>query len=392
MKIADVAEFYSDKGGGVKTYIDLKLEAGSKNGHEVIIVAPGAENKTENRSGGKIIWVKSPPIPIDPRYYFFNRQKHVHEILNSIKPDIVEGSSPWTGGWMVANWKGNSVKSFIFHQDPVAVYPETYLGNIIGYENVNRLFFWYWQYLRKLSKKYDITVTSGIWLADKLKSFGITNAQAVSFGIDKKLFSESRKNDALKKELLRKCNAPENGRLIVTISRFHPEKRLKTLIEAFKIFSAKNKDAGYLIIGDGAFKKQIEKKAKETDRIHFFGFTKDRILVSNILASSDLMIHGSGAETYGLVVAEAICSGLPAVVPDRGGAYDLSSEEYSEVYKLGNASSCADAIERIFERNKEHLKINLRQVSEKICDIDNHFQNLFRKYEEEANKKGELKL
>ncbi|MDZ7807984.1 MAG: hypothetical protein U5K71_12835 [Gracilimonas sp.] len=31
---------------------------------------------------------------------------------------------------------------------------------------------------------------------------------------------------------------------------------------------------------------------------------------------ADYFVHGSAAETYGIVVAEAVCSGLPVVVPE----------------------------------------------------------------------------
>ena len=41
MKVVDVAEFYADKGGGVRTYIHQKLEAGARLGHEVVVIAPG---------------------------------------------------------------------------------------------------------------------------------------------------------------------------------------------------------------------------------------------------------------------------------------------------------------------------------------------------------------
>ena len=41
MKIVDVAEFYAELGSGVRTYINQKLEAGARAGHEVVVIAPG---------------------------------------------------------------------------------------------------------------------------------------------------------------------------------------------------------------------------------------------------------------------------------------------------------------------------------------------------------------
>ena len=42
MRIVDVCAFYSDRGGGVKTYVRHKMLAGPRAGHEVIILAPSA--------------------------------------------------------------------------------------------------------------------------------------------------------------------------------------------------------------------------------------------------------------------------------------------------------------------------------------------------------------
>ena len=46
----------------------------------------------------------------------------------------------------------------------------------------------------------------------------------------------------------------------------------------------------------------------------------------------------------GLVVAEAIASGLPVVIPDTGGAADLAARGPSRTYATGDARACAAAI------------------------------------------------
>ncbi len=114
MKIIDVAEFYTDQGGGVKTYINQKLAAAERLGHEMIVIAPGRKSGEEERHGGRVIWVRGPRLPFDPRYVILWRQKEVHKILDRENPDIVEGSSAWTGGFFAGSWKGDAVKTFIY--------------------------------------------------------------------------------------------------------------------------------------------------------------------------------------------------------------------------------------------------------------------------------------
>lgn len=388
MKIVDVAEFYAEQGGGVKTYIHQKLEAGAKAGHEVVIVAPGPEDAEEERLGGRIVWVKGPPLPPDPRYYVLYREKAVHQILDREQPDVVEGSSPWTGGWFAARWRGEAAKTFIFHQDPVAVYPHTFLDRILKTGTIDRFFGWYWAYLRSLSSRFDATVVSGYWLADKLKGFDLKNPCAVPFGIEKSQFSPSRRDDAIRTELLKQCNLPPHGKLLMNVSRFHPEKRLHVLIEAIKQAN-KTFPVGLVVFGDGPLRKKIQKLAAGSPNVHLAGYTKSRDDLAAALASGDAMIHGSAAETYGLVVAEGLCSGLPLIVPNVGGAADLAHPDYAETYRPGDVTACADAMTRLFSRDPQSLAEACQKAADsRVGTMDDHFEQLFELYQKLARKKA----
>lgn len=381
MKIVDVAEFYAERGGGVRTYINQKLEAGARAGHEIVIVAPGPEDAEEERLGGRICWVKGPPLAVDPRYYVLWREGAVHQILDRERPDVVEGSSPWSGGWFVARWPGTAVKTFIFHQDPVAVYPQTMLGHRLGTDRVDRMFGWYWAYLRRLSARFDATVVSGEWLAKKLQRFGLQRPEAVPFGIDKASFSPSLADPNVRASLLERCGVTSEADLLVTISRFHPEKRLGTLLNAFRLASA-TRPMGLVIYGDGPIRGWVKRHADRVPGVHLAGFVTDRDEIATALASADAMLHGSSAETYGLVVAEAICSGLPIVVPNQGGAADLADPSYAETYAPGNAVECAAAIEALLSRDRVALKEACADAArQKIGTMEDHFHQLFELYE-----------
>jgi len=56
VRIVDVNEFYSPTGGGVRSYIDRKLAVMATLGHELIVIAPGREDRVEYRAGkGRVI-------------------------------------------------------------------------------------------------------------------------------------------------------------------------------------------------------------------------------------------------------------------------------------------------------------------------------------------------
>ncbi|MCG2590518.1 glycosyltransferase [Rhodohalobacter sulfatireducens] len=387
MKIIDVAEFYTDQGGGVKTYINQKLKAANRLGHEMVIIAPNTEPGEEERFGGRVIWVQGPRLPLDPRYTILWRQKEVHKIIDREKPDVVEGSSAWTGGWFAGQWKGDAVKTLIFHQDPVAVYPHTFLGNFFSLDRIDRLFSFYWRFLKKLSNKYDATIVSGDWLENRLKKYNIHNPVSIPFGIDKNFFSPERRDSELRSKILKELGLPEEAHLLISVSRHHPEKRLSTIIDGFKIAS-ENKPMGLIIFGGGPIKKWIEFKVKDVENIQLMGFTSNRSELADIMASCDYFVHGSAAETFGLVVAEAICSGLPIVVPDSGGGTDLADPDYAEIYETGNNTSLAEALLRVTGRDRSHLTNCCANAAiESIRTVDEHFNHLFSFYKKLIDEK-----
>ena len=344
MKIADVSGFYSETGGGVASYVRQKLDFASRHGHEVVVVAPGPESRVEPRAGGKVVWIKSPGMPFDANYHMFFAGDEVWRVLDREAPDVVEGSSPWRGGWMAGHWSGDAVKSLVFHQDFIAGYPYTLLGGLMSRPSIDTLFGGYWRYVQRLSACFDVTVTGGDWLAKRLKSFDIHNPMSVPFGIETGLFSPARRDEALRRQLLAACGAPPGGRLLLAVGRLHPEKRHRTIVDGFALAREARPDIGLVVIGGGPLRANVEKWAEASGRVHLMGPIADRGHLAACFASADALVHGSGAETYGLVVAEAISSGLAVVSPDTGGAADLARRGLSRIYATGEAESCAGAI------------------------------------------------
>ncbi len=382
MKVLDVAEFYAEKGGGVKTYIDHKLRAGSALGHEVVVVAPAADDGEEARLGGRVVWVKSPPVPGDPRYHLFVRPRTVHRILEREAPDVIEGSSVYGGGWSVARWRGSGLKSLIFHQDPVAVFGHSFFDRYVSTRRIDRAFGPVWSYLRSLSSRFDTTVVAGEWLRDRLASFSIPRVAAVPFGIDAGPFARARPDRTLRAKLLVRAKVPRDAPLLVTVSRHHPEKRLPTLIEAVAELN-RGAPTALAIYGDGPQRARIEALARKVPQVVVAGYTRNREELAQAVATGDALLHGSAAETYGLVVAEAMAAGLPIVVPSVGGAADLADPAFAETYSPGDAMACAGAVRRLLVRDIASMRAVARDAARhRVRTLDQHFEHLFRHYAE----------
>ena len=380
MKIVDVCEFYSETGGGVRSYVDTKLNLAARHGHQLTVIAPGTSTREEQRAGGKIAWVKAPQLPFDKNYRMFWNATDVWRVLDAEAPDVVEGSSPWRGGWIAGNWPGRAAKAFVFHQDAVAVYPYTFLDQRLSHASIDRIVGWYWRYLRRLSSHYDATITGGDWLAARLARFGVHNPVAVPFGVEAERFSPSRRDLKLRHDMLKACGVGDDAMLLLAVSRFHPEKRLGTIIEGFARAKTK-RPLGLVIVGDGLARAGVERAAKSCGNVHLFGRAHDREFLAKLYASADAFLHGSGAETYGLVVAEAITSGLPVIVPDSGGAADLASRAPSKIYATGNPDACAAAILASVASPRP------TGPAPRLRTLDEHFTALFALYADLAQKR-----
>ena len=110
-----------------------------------------------------------------------------------------------------------------------------------------------------------------------------------------------------------------------------------------------------VLFGDGPERDRMKLRAAgENGRfasdVVFPGFSKDRDALARNLASADVLVHACPFETFGLSIAEAKSCGLPAVVPDDGGAAEMHDPASGEQYVSGDVDACADAVERLLTR------------------------------------------
>lgn len=376
MRIVDVNGFYAEAGGGVRRYVDAKFAAAGRAGHDLTVIAPGAQTRVEPRAGGRVAWIKSPLMPFDARYRRFAGPRAVWAAMDAAAPDFVEASSPWGSATIAAGWSGRGARSLVFHQDVVAAYAHTTLDRLISRRAIDALASPWWARLRRLAARFDITVVGGEWLAARLAAHGVANAVAVPLGIEAGRFGATQRDEALHAQLLAKCAVAPGGKLLVAVSRFHPEKRLPTVIEAFARARRVRPDMGLAVIGDGLARRSVERAAQGAGGVALLGAVTDRGDLARILASADLFVHGSGAETYGLAAAEAVASGVTIVVPDSGGAADLAARGLSKTYRAGDAADCARAILAVLAGCVDP------PTAPPPGSLDDHFTALFALYEE----------
>ncbi len=381
MKLVDLCEYYAPRGGGVRVYIEHKLQVARRHGVEPVIVAPGPADREERVAGGRIIWIRSPRLPLDPRYHVFGTAAPVHRVLDRERPDILEVSSLLRAPWIAASWSGAAPRALFFHSDPLASYPETLLGRWLSAQAIDRLFAFGWAYLRRLQRHFDGSVASSDWLAERLARHGLARPSVVPLGIEKERFRPDLRTEEMRRSLLAACGVEEDaGRLLLVVGRLHPEKRIAMLMRAFARLR-RDHPAGLCIIGDGPLRRHVERTARRAAGVHVAGPIRDRDALARIMASADLLVHGCASETFGIVIGEALCAGLPVVVPDRGGAAAFARPGLAETYRAGDVNDCARAIARMLGRASARTRAQAARFGQaSMCTPSEHFARLFEFY------------
>lgn len=128
----------------------------------------------------------------------------------------------------------------------------------------------------------------------------------------------------------------------VTVGRLVPYKRFELIIEAFNENGKRLK-----VVGDGSIRNKLEKKANSN--IEFLGF-KSKTVIIDILAKAKAFVFAA-EEDFGIVIVEALASGLPVIAYKGGASKELINSETGVLYTQQSAESLNNAI-IYFEENQ----------------------------------------
>jgi alpha-1,6-mannosyltransferase len=381
MRIADVSAFYTPAGGGVRTYVEAKLRAAARFGHEMILIVPGERHEVIRRGpGAVIVTIPSPLLPVDRRYRYFDDEAAIHAALDAWQPDHVEASSPWSSAAMVGRWQGSASRSLVMHADPLAAYAYRWLGGFVPTSMIDSWFGWFWRHLRGLGRMFDSVICANAQLAQRLTDGGVTNVETIRMGVEGGLFSPALRSQAVREQVLCALGLDASATLLVGIGRFSAEKRWDMVLRAIG-GAARRHPVGLVLVGDGPKRAKLELLANRTRTAMVLPQITDRQELARLLASADALVHGCEAETFCMVAAEARASGTPLIVPDRGAAVDQLVGGAGTVYRAASEVSLERAIGRFIRRGPE-LQRAAAVRSRLVRTMDEHFADLFARYEE----------
>jgi phosphatidylinositol alpha-1,6-mannosyltransferase len=144
--------------------------------------------------------------------------------------------------------------------------------------------------------------------------------------------------------------------VIVCVSRLMTRKGQDQLIQALPQVLKVVPTASLIIVGDGPYRKHLEKLTSDLglrDNVHFTGKV-DQALLANWYAAGDVFampcrtrVGGWDVEGLGIVFLEASATGLPVIVGNSGGAVDAVLD--GETGFLVNGNDLSEIRDRLIE-------------------------------------------
>jgi glycosyltransferase involved in cell wall biosynthesis len=192
------------------------------------------------------------------------------------------------------------------------------------------------------------------YLADTIRSHGANTRVDVIpvYGVDISKYHPSHDS---KESLRAKRSLPESGKVVFFSSRIAPEKDSHTLLAAFGIVLARQRDLWLLHRsgGYGGFRREAERRGLAnrviaTDAVH-----PHHELPLDYQAS-DLCVQASREEGLGFSPLEAMACGVPVIASAVGGLKETVIDNVTGWnYPVGDAAELANCIEAALDNSVE---------------------------------------
>jgi alpha-1,6-mannosyltransferase len=356
MHIADITMFYTPHSGGVRTYLLAKhraLEALPGVRHSIVV--PGATYAGENG----VYTVPAPPIPFSQGYRFPLRTGAWRAQLEQLAPDIIEAGDPYRLPWaaLAAGARlGVPVVGF-FHSD---------LPRLVGERCGRACGTMAERYVRKLYPRFDLTLAPSQVMADYLEGLGVPRVAVQPLGVDTALFHPSRRDESVRREL----RLSARTRLLIFAGRGAREKNIPLLLETLRRLGPRYH---LLLVGPGM-------PADVPSNVTAYPYYFNGAVLARWLASADAFIHAGAQETFGLVVLEAMASGLPVIGINAGAVAELVTPGTGILADQASARALAEAAEYLFPLDLRAVGRLARERVEARWCWDRVFHQLLAQY------------
>lgn len=326
MTIAFVFEiFYPTVNGVITSSVNLAENLIAR-GHRVVFIAPKTKDFQE------------PVIhEVIPVYYIDSSEsmiypgmrtslpwsRHVVTVLKKEEVDVVHITGPWL--LSAAAIRGaRKLDLPIVHTFHTMLHEPTYIKYFAKFNLLVPVFqALAWEYFKPYIRRSDVMTGPSWYACEELQEhYPGADIRHISNGVD-----ISRFESYATFEETRRTYPPFNNRSFLFVGRLGAEKSVDQLVSAMHYVVSQLPDAHLFIVGAGPGQERFENQARRLKlrkHVHFLGrIPHEELLGSGLIQHARAFVTASVTENQPMTVIEAICCGVPIVVPDVRGIREL---------------------------------------------------------------------
>lgn len=303
LRIAIVTETFLPKMDGIVRFLLEFLEYLRCRGHAAVVCCPGpGPARVAGFPVVRDFGVRFPPypeislVPCAPR---------MAATLLAWQPDVVHLAGPVLLG-------AQALRLAHLLDIPAVGHYQTNLPRYAGHYGAPWLAPLAWAYLMALHNRCARTYVPTRPVAVEVRRHGMRRVRVLPRGVDAATFRPSLRSESVRQD----WGAGPDDLVFLYAGRVAAEKNLSKLAELAQVVPG----ARVVVVGDGPTRPALE--VALGDRGHFAGFLRGEALAA-AYASADVFAFPSRTETFGLVLLEAMASGLPVLAMQAGGVPDV---------------------------------------------------------------------
>ena len=389
MRIAIFTDTYPPYVNGVSTSCFNLANILTKEGHEVLVVAPRfSEGKLEQI--GNVLYV---PGVYLKKYYGF-RMTNIFatkpvKIIKKFKPDVIHNQTDWTIG-VLARRIAHKFKLPIVYTYHTSYEDYTYYV-VRGFME---------PFAKKLMRGYAKLIadraTEFIAPSDKTKDY-MRNAgsdvyiNVIPSGIDFSIFKKGNIDQEKIATFKKEHHIRETTKVFLILGRLAKEKSMDVSLKGIAAYHKKHPevDIKVLVVGDGPAHEELMLLVEElgiTDIVDFIGQVSG-LEVPFYYHLADIYTSASITETQGLTFMEAMAAGNIVLARYDSNLTGTIVHEKTGFF-FSDENSFIEQVEKIFALSDEQKQLVL-DAAYQIADrysIDNFYNNIMRVYKRAIRK------
>ncbi len=349
MKIAVIHSIYKpDTRGGAEVVVENIVQGLKSANHDTFVMATGYKNKMEMVDDVRVYRIKpfnlfnfldinSKPIWLRLPWHIIDTLNdlqtwRVYKVLKSEKPDLILTNSLKGLGYYIP-WLIKIMKIKLIHivHDMQLIHPSGLLR-----DNQKIIFpvSIYTRICKKLFRHVEIVVYPSKYIKDVYDRFGFFE-QAKKIVLGNPILIVNNLSDHN-----RSCKK-NNGVDLLYLGQVEKYKGITDLVEA--LLEAKYSFRLH-VVGDGSALAMVKKMVVGDNRFIFYGRLSQSDLATKIWPLMDLLINPTRVpESFGMVVLEAMASGVPTLASKIGAIPELIEDgrngwlfEANDITELGH--------------------------------------------------------